>query len=167
MTETVAEATNFNVKRVQKLLHHLKTIQDDEFDMGAWICFSSEKRHEQITHIYWDMNYLREGESNLEHKLRSIANTDCGTVACIAGYTAILFIEEARKYARNSTITIEQFATAVLGLQASVADALFYGQGYLKYPCPKYHEITREDAIMVLEHLLKTGTVDWKVAAMV
>jgi len=90
---------------------------------------------------------------------------NCGTVACIAGWTHLLFDDDSRK---------EPFTHAkeVLGLSYDQARQLFYadnhpdkvddGWGSMQAPLD---DITPEAAIRTLRHLAATGEVDWSIAA--
>lgn len=85
----------------------------------------------------------------------------CGTVACIAGHAALLHqpnvgladIYEANDY------NLEPAACIFLGISERQGDDLFYGHDYEG----DLSEITPDEAITVLEHLKKTGEVDWSI----
>lgn len=77
---------------------------------------------------------------------------DCGTAACIGGWTSRLFGASHKGSADR------------LGLTAKQASRLFYPyDGYLKDYASAF-DATPAQAAAVIDHLLNTGEVDWSVA---
>ena len=74
---------------------------------------------------------------------------NCGTVACIAGWTNAVF-----KNASPHTPA----AAGYLGLEADQADELFCPEGWMD------GDIKPEQAVRTLRHLAVSGEVDWSVA---
>jgi hypothetical protein len=83
-------------------------------------------------------------------------------IACIAGWSEVLLKADGTPRARPK-LSDEELSTGqvgdMLGLSYDDADALFYGRGR-----NGLSDITIPMAVKVLDHLLKTGEVDWSVA---
>lgn len=78
---------------------------------------------------------------------------DCGTAACIAGWTNAILGNPDSEYDDATD------AAARLGLDEREADDLFTPRGF-----DVKGRFTRAQAVAVLDHLLETGKVDWSVA---
>ena len=78
-------------------------------------------------------------------------NWDCGTSACIGGWTDRLCGPPGN---RDSTVTAR-----TLGLDEEVANELFF----MTETPVRMMDVTREHAVRVLDHLLETGEVDWSI----
>lgn len=77
----------------------------------------------------------------------------CGTVACVGGWTVLLFAETDRNDA-NLDLYDERHAALLLGLDYSVARQLFY-------PSTAWSAVTAARAAGVIRNLIRTGVVDW------
>ncbi len=78
---------------------------------------------------------------------------NCGTIACIAGWTHFMHGGKSRQSAAIAT-----HAREVLGLTQKAADHLF---------CPfgvDNKTVTAQQAALVLYHLAATGKVDWDIS---
>jgi hypothetical protein len=78
--------------------------------------------------------------------------TDCGTAGCIGGWTMALF--QTGRNLHQTTSSAGRF----LGLDEEQASALFFPEGTAAWNAPQ------EGAANVLDHLLRTGEVDWSQA---
>lgn len=76
---------------------------------------------------------------------------DCGTAACICGWAVT-------KFALACTLDDDEAAGEELGLTRDESYALFI-------PAIDRTAVTPAQASHVIDHLLKTGEVDWSVAA--
>jgi len=129
-----------NIENVRKVI---KKIADEEnfFSMEAWGIYNN------------DIEYL----SGIEFYDRfGAAKPSCETPACIGGWGEFILKEENK--IKDEFISSNDVGEW-LGLNEDAYDALFY---------PKhktYVEITRQEAIDVLENLIITGTVDWTAKA--
>lgn len=93
-----------------------------------------------VPDLGFNMNWW-EIESD-DNSARDMSGHNCGTIACIGGWTERLFpgVE----------------ASETLGLTGSQARALFYPDGHF--------DATPDKAVAVLRHLAETGEVDWSIA---
>lgn len=93
-----------------------------------------------------------------------LSGQQCGTTACIAGWTSLLM--SRRKAAPRSpsvflfTRDVMSEASAWLDLDYHSADDLFYA---VNSPVDR-HKITSSQAVAVLRNLAETGEVDWGLA---
>lgn len=112
-----------NVENILKVADAIEqhTIADLGFNMGLWAARSSRSFPDRSGH-------------------------NCGTVACIGGWT-------------DRVIGTEGSAADRLGLDYEEADALFCPPGW------SGGEISQLQAVAVLRHLAATGKVDWTVGA--
>ena len=90
----------------------------------------------------------------------------CGSPCCIAGHT----LNVSNYPDPICAVTIQRDAAILLGISSPQGSALFSPgyhfrnhNGLFKNPIEN-EEITRDQAIAVLEHLKVTGKVDWSVA---
>lgn len=74
---------------------------------------------------------------------------ECGTAACIAGWTLVVFQPE--QLSTKGAVDAEPY----LGLNEGQAFKLFTPPGW------KTERYTRAHAVRVLDHLLETGEVNW------
>lgn len=83
----------------------------------------------------------------------------CGTSACIAGFCALRQFE-GDVY---SIVRYNRVGREFLGLDEAAADYLFQGDGGNDYPHHTSRAMlaTAVQAARVLNHLLRTGKVDW------
>lgn len=82
--------------------------------------------------------------------------SECGTAACIGGWTLSLFAPKAR-IKRNGPF-IEQIAGRLLGLDPDTANELFMPAGFLS------GGFTAPQAAAAIDSYLATGEVDWSKA---
>jgi hypothetical protein len=86
---------------------------------------------------------------------------ECGTVACIAGWTAMMFDADGNRLAAPdlpSEFSAHMTAQSAMGLTSRQADALFTPDRL------DYATITQCQAVAVLRKLAETGKVDWSSA---
>lgn len=95
----------------------IAALPDEKFAMHDWITSDHDPRH------------------------------DCGTAACIGGWTATLLLTNRFHF---------DDAGQALGLEYNQYVALFCPPGY-----EQRGRYTRQDAIRTLDHLLETGEVRW------
>lgn len=104
----------------------------------------------------------------------ALVKDKCGTVACIAGWTCALLAPQTDL----GLLTTPVQARAVLGLTVAQATALFMvvpteddAEGWdmiydmREADWPDLEEITADQVVRVLDHLIETGRVDWSAAA--
>jgi hypothetical protein len=99
-----------------------------------------------------------------ERGLRDYSNHKCGTVACIAGHTLLLFEENGRRILEERSFVddISQKAAEILGLRPWQTSELFY---QTSIPTRGGRQpITPQHAARVIRHLAATGEVDWEKA---
>lgn len=128
-----------NRENIQKVRDYIAELEPSQFRMDQWA--------DQL-----DAN----GESMLIDFAQrdSLLRHDCGTCACIGGWTMALLGE--------GKITMSsEAAGALLGLGKNEATCLFY-PAYIANR--EWGKITPEQGVRVLDHLLETGKVDWSVA---
>lgn len=110
--------------RLAFLRDFLRTVPEDNFNMSEWrgtIADAAVPEERQKT------------------------GAVCGTVACIGGWTELVF-------------NINRKAVKTLGLTEEEAERLFYPEvGQL---C--WDELTNEQAAQVIDYFLSTGLIDWK-----
>lgn len=85
---------------------------------------------------------------------------ECGTAACLAGWTVILHkgIDRTTRSLKIGPYDfIEDVAASILGLDSVTAARLFV-PSVAGWPL---HRIKRKHGIRVLKRLLETGKVDW------
>lgn len=116
-----------NVMRVRDFLDRLP---DEQFNMDDY--------------LVWD------GPENLYSMPIGRAVNVCGTAACIAGWTQVIFDPDRE--------LDDDLARVALGLTHPQAEALFMPSG-------DRDKLTRKQAVTVLDHYLATGEIDWSVAS--
>jgi hypothetical protein len=89
---------------------------------------------------------------------------NCGTVACIAGWTAALFTEDGKrrgspsaKELRNNGGWIPDIAAGAMDLSAAKAEELFHPD----LQTWSWSRVTPARAVKTLRRLAKTGMVQW------
>lgn len=83
---------------------------------------------------------------------------NCGTTACIAGWAEALFTN-------SNCISHDGEATRLLGLSHVAASLLFYANADNEDDgAETYWDATPQQAANVLDHLIRTGEVDWSKA---
>lgn len=142
-----------NEERIRKLIDHLKKIDEKWFQMDHWLIPISAVGYSE-SYLY-AINSLEE----LEKAKKSVPEEDwCGTAGCIAGHTCMLFPEEGRDRL-VAYHHIPTTAARILGLKHEEQDYLFTPRTL------DLQDVTLAQAIVVLEHFLATGEVDWTLNA--
>lgn len=118
-----------NRENIQKVRDHIAKLPAKRFQMSEWIArrgYAESPTLDEVRH-------------------------DCGTCACIGGWTlALLSAKRADHFS-------EDRAADLLGLTEDEAAELFRPEGW---SAPGLY--TRPHAVRVLDHLLATGEVDWE-----
>lgn len=142
-----------NEERISKLIDHLKKIDEKWFQMEHWLI--------PITAVGDSESYLFAINSleELEKAKKSVEEKDwCGTAGCIAGHTCMLFPQEGRDKGASYH--------HIPNTAARILDLTNEEQNYLFTPrIVELSDVTLAQAIVVLEHFLKTGEVDWTLNA--
>lgn len=129
-----------NVENMTKLRDHLVWLRDNDkaykFAMNRWLGLRDHPAAPACSSI-GEFDWWLGGEE-------VISATECGTVACLAGHTALLFGADPGDY-------VDEFAREVLGLETWEAATLFYG----KWSEHQLDDITLDDAIEHLTSLLE------------
>lgn len=81
----------------------------------------------------------------------------CGTPACIGGWAQAIRKQEQIESGEVRTVDFGTDADDWLGLTEDETEALFYPE-----TDAEWKDITREQAIAHLEHIIETGEVNWK-----
>lgn len=134
-----------NVERITTLRDHIAALPPEKFNLGSW--FSSP---------------VKLPTAGAFHK--------CGTSACIAGWALVLFAPDEPLY----MVDVPNDAAEILGLTNEQANDLFTPEradyageddrpgGVL--PDPLWlGDVTNEQAVKVLDHLIATGEVRWDI----
>lgn len=79
------------------------------------------------------------------YDLPDLSGHNCGTVACVAGWTNKVFNTPASAAAAGD----------ILGLSDDVSELLFLPEGWTE------NDIKPDQAVRTLRHLAETGEVDW------
>lgn len=85
---------------------------------------------------------------------------ECGTAACVAGWTVSVFRPRSPLNEFRGD-WVEDVAGLILGLSSDEADKLFFPPDFFS---ERTDEWTPAQAADVIDHLLATGKVDWSVA---
>lgn len=98
--------------------------------------------------------------SGTTEQVADMSGRGCGTVACIAGHAYLLARHfNVEKAMNEDPDDIENIAAEYLGIDAENA-------AYLFYDLPEgidLNKVTSADAINTLNHLAKTGQVEWRI----
>lgn len=121
--------------KIKELRDHIAALPPEQFDMSQWR-----------------------------------AERECGTVACLAGWTVELNKSLFGDWLERSDI--KGAARLVLQLSQLEANRLFVPieASILRHPnhpgavLGDLNDVTTEQAVKVLDHLLETGEVDWRVS---
>lgn len=119
-----------NVENIKRVRDHIASLPPERFDMTVY-----------GGHVTEDGDVVEDLRADV---------SDCGTVACICGWTVAIF-------GVGEGLDDQSAACEVLGLTEMQGDLLFI-------PDPRNGR-TSADAARVLDHLIATGEVDWSVAA--
>lgn len=125
------------------LIEHMKKIDDDHFNMKAWIFRVGDSAFKGIRF---------DGEESIPH---------CKTGGCLAGEVFLMLTPEKRaeykkKHESGYCGVVEAAAIKELGLNYDEARALFQptvGEAMVDW--------TRQQAIQVLEHIRDHQVIDW------
>lgn len=102
------------------------------------------------------LEYLRDFLRALPAERFSMRDWHCGTAACIGGWAEQIFFGQ---FAADDKLNRH------LGLSEAQHDLLFYPHGAFLPDGRMAFDASHAQAADVLDHLLKTGEVDWSVAA--
>lgn len=151
------EKKAMNVKLLRKVKKHVMA-KPSRLRMGNWIS-STNPRFDRLVRVaagYFDFSDWIEGENNDYGEPSRQKIPDCGTVACIAGWTCALgtrgrLMDGVRYTAQN-----------LLGITSPQADALFYVQNWpteLKQRYIKAKTVRQRAKVAgdMIEHFIKTG----------
>lgn len=88
---------------------------------------------------------------------------NCGTVACIGGWTAAVLLNRKTENGASKAVSrvSEDRLWKFLGLEERVAQKLFLPNSKVSGP---WRNITPRQAVRVLKYLAETGKVDWSQA---
>lgn len=130
-----------NRERIKGIITQLSKVPRGKFDMGSW--FKGAVR-------------------TLTNREEPIANEKhaCGTSACIAGWTLLLYSDKAPN-ANAPAVVVSEEAKGLLGLTSQQAARLFYAKLPSGEQIRNMNDITNQQAINTLERLLATGEVRW------
>lgn len=139
-----------NIERLTILRDHLQKIDARNFNMTDW--------HEMERPNGWDMP---QGEyDQIMNTLREAKHV-CGSVACIGGWGDIIFENELK--ALTGPIKLEYTEIGhILGLTHQQQNQLFFPNPEELPGKKDMSEITLDEAIQTLTHLIETGEVNWK-----
>lgn len=141
-----------NEEKIRKLIDHLKQVDENLFRMDHWLIFLDAVDSDEA-HLY-TINSLE----HLDRVKKENQEKDwCGTAGCIAGHTCMLFPGEG--YARDYS-HIPSAAARILELNHEEQVYLFTPRNV-----DDLSDVTLAQAIVVLEHFLATGEVDWTLEA--
>ena len=116
-------------ERIAYLSAFLRDLPEQKFNMTTW---------------------AQRADADSKNAHLAIRDMECGTTACIGGWTNTLWPQEWRLW--DSTRAMD-----TLGLTLDQGQELFFGAG-------TQFSITSSQAADVLDHYLATGEVDWSVA---
>lgn len=123
-----------NTQKIKQLVKHLKNLPNKNFNYASWFSNIEEDAEINVT------------KCAKENKIPN----ECGTAACVAGHTCLLFWDEAKiGIAKDRSISV--IATEILGIDYFTKNDLF-----LK----GMEHATKQDAIRRLEHILEYHTLD-------
>jgi hypothetical protein len=123
-------------KRLEFVRDFIASIPEDNFNMGDW-------------HGTMASSPVAKARRTIKKKHY------CGTVACIGGWTELLFAAPAASgwYGHK--------APSLLGLSQEDAQELFYPHAL--EDSLEWNQITNAQAVRVIDHFLATGKVDWTI----
>ena len=140
-----------NEEKIKKLIDHLKRIDERAFDMEHWLIPVSKVYSAESS--FYTINYV---DAMAKTRREDLPEDEwCGTAGCLAGHTCMLFYEEAKELARVFG-HIPVVAADILELEPNVSNYLFTPRNV-----DDLKSLTLPQAIVVLEHFLATGEVDW------
>lgn len=104
-----------------------------------------------IPDLGFNMGYWRNSVHYIDRPVRDLSGHNCGTVACIGGWTEAVLGDPVRDLGK---------AGELLQLDPDRAGMLFCPDGWHTDNA----KFTTARAVAVLRHLAETGEVDWSVA---
>jgi hypothetical protein len=125
-----------NRENIQKVRDHIASLPPERFDVSRFFGLGSDELPE-------DAETAKAGQFV----------TNCGTTACVGGWTLAVLDPE------HSIFGAPVRAAELLGIDRSEARELFYGGICVS--------AEQRQAVAVLDHLLATGEVDWSVTEQV
>jgi len=125
-----------NIERILELADHIEKVEAKRFNMARWIGTLGDTTPHLPTLV------------EVRH--------DCNTVACIGGWTDLLF---AKSQSQPWVNLPGNSAEMLLGLTEDEANALFCPPNYSRSNNP----YTQAEAVWTLRNLAETGEVKWRV----
>lgn len=98
---------------------------------------------------------VRDHIAGLPPERFSMREWDCGTAACLGGWTERFFVGD------EEYLTVASIMDC-LGISPSEAEDLFHPGRFMTETFNPY-DATPAQAVRVLDHLLETGEVDWSI----
>ena len=109
----------------------------------------------------WFAHNLDNNRRTPENLLETVETHACGTVACLAGHAAIIYLQENDGKLPQDILEggdwIRRLAQHYLGLRDYEADALFHGHWWIHYYKKPLKEISKAEAIRELTRLIWDG----------
>jgi hypothetical protein len=148
--------SSLNLPNLIRVRDHLAKVDPQAFDLSMWF---------QVEHRA-SCGFIA------TKKCGQALEGSCGTTACIAGHVLALFTPN--EFMSNDPATT---AAELLGLSEEAGNDLFLPWSNRHVPVDYPGELTRRDlpngtgradvttsqAVQVLDHLIETGEVDWRV----
>ena len=105
---------------------------------------------------HWFMHNKESRTPSPAKLIETVETHACGTVACLAGHTAIMAMEEGWSAETDPYGNwVYNLARGYLGLELGEADDLFYGRWWSKYQIKNLSDISKAEAIKELTRLIK------------
>jgi hypothetical protein len=146
-----------NIENVTKVRDHIKALDATRFAMENYFGIRTSPK------VRSPASQLNLGDL-ANNTNASIIEGSCNTCACIAGHTLVVLEPNARTPRDETGITAR--AAKLLGLSKTKAGRLFIPDF-----CDNWfientvmENVTRKQAVRVLNHLIETGEVDWSYA---
>jgi hypothetical protein len=140
-----------NVENIKRVRDHIASLPEKRFAMQVY--FGERDRHGMLTR----------GWSRPEAKTnRQALEGSCGSCACIAGHAMAVLEPDA-----PIPDSVLPAARRALGLGVGPARRLFEPNNHDAWFMKRgidLSAVTQAQAVLVLDHLLNTGKVDWSVA---
>lgn len=148
-----------NVENIQKLIEHLKTVPEKNFNINTWLNTSVDKGDANIRAGYYTQGAILSRPYQFQKYYKE--HHTCGTVGCIAGHALVLAAMEGKlqgivKKKNGLVASVQHNAREYLGLNYQESEKLFMAFGVMTYM------VTPAIAIKVLEDLLVFGNVSWR-----
>ena len=140
-----------DISRIVAVAEALELTRPRNFAMHAYLC--TDRPGNEQSNLQRINALIRPGSERTPAVLMRAAQR-CGTHACIAGYTVILF--GTPEGLAESDGEVEEYAQLLLGIGDEQAADLFAPATVFNW-----QNLTPADAARTLRHLADTGTVDW------